>query len=267
VNRLSLKVLGRFAVSLLLTLAAAGSRGAEPQHYLRIADEHIIPGYEVLAQATAGLNEQAAVFCTRPDAPALQSLREHFHDAMDAWQSIQDIRFGPVEFLMRNYRYELWPDKRGTVGKHLRRLLAARDPAALEPERFAVGSVAEQGFSALERLLFGPHVSPEEFATGENGRYRCAVVRAITRNLAQMSSGLLHDWTRGEAPHRDYFATAARGNAYYEDDQELSARLLNSVHTQLQVVVDQKLDRPLGGSPERAGPNPGAVSAHCATSA
>jgi len=243
-----------FGVSLLLALVAAGARGAEPPNYPRIADEHIIPAYEVLAQATAGLNEQATAFCTRPDAAALRSLREHFHDAMDAWQSIQHIRFGPVEFLMRNYRYELWPDKRGTVGKHLRRLLAAQDPAALDPERFAAGSVAVQGFSALERLLFGPDVSPGAFATGEGARYRCAVVQAITGNLAHMSTGLLHDWTQGEESHRNYFATAARGNAYYEDDRDLSARLLNSLYTQLQVAVDQKLDLPLGESPEQARP-------------
>lgn len=125
-----------------------GATLAGPSHHLRVADEHIIPAYEALAQATAGLREMASSFCDGPDTAALLRLREGFHAAMDAWQSSQHIRFGPVEFLMRNHRYELWPDKRGAVGKHLRRLLAAQDWAALEPERFAAGSVAVRGLRA-----------------------------------------------------------------------------------------------------------------------
>ncbi len=175
VNRFLMKTLGRIATCVLRIYAAASSAETQPQHILRVADEHILPAFQARAQTTAALSKQATVFCEQPDAAALQGLHERFHGAMDAWQSIQHIRFGPVGTLMRSYRYQFWPDKRGTVGKHLRRLLAAEDENALKPERFASASVAIQGFSA--------DVSTSDFSVGEQGRYRCAVVQVIIDNL------------------------------------------------------------------------------------
>ena len=49
-------------------------------------------------------------------------------------------------------------------------------------------------------------------------------------------------------------ATAAEGNDYFESDREVSARLLNDLHTQLQVIVDLKLLRPLGEGMDSARP-------------
>jgi predicted lipoprotein len=241
------------AAGLLLALSQQGASAADDRAYnLRTADEHIIPGYRELARTTSAFDQQAATFCETPTHKNLEAVRESFHTTMDAWQSIQHIRFGPVELLLRSYRYQMWPDKRGTVAKHLRRVLASSDPVDLEPERFAKGSVAVQGLSAAERLLFGSDASSVDFGQDAPGRRRCAVLRAIAQNLSRMSAEIVAEWTQGPESHRTYLATAAQGNAYYQDDRELSARLLNNLHTQLQRIGDQKLGLPLGESLERA---------------
>jgi predicted lipoprotein len=241
------------AAALLLAAAGGTASAADDKVYnLRTADEHIIPGYQALARSTSDLDRRAATFCEAPTGGGLAALRESFHQAMDAWQSIQHIRFGPVELLLRSYRYQMWPDKRGTVAKHLRRLLASKNRSDLEAGRFAKGSVAVQGLSAAERLLFGSQVSSADFGQDAQGRRRCAILRAIGHNLSLMSAEIVAEWTEGSEAHRAYLATASQGNAYYRDDREPGAKLLNNLNTELERIADQKLGRPLGESLRRA---------------
>lgn len=243
-------------LSLLLLLGVTGPAVAisNTERHLQVADQHIVPAYTALAESTAALDEAARSFCSRPGPEGLESLRSRYGEAMDTWQAVQHVRFGPIDYLMRYHRFEFWPDKRGTVGKHLGRLFASQDLSALEPENFGTGSVALQGSSALERLLFGTEVAPSQFAGGDEQRFRCALLQAITGNLARMSSGVVVDWVEGEGAYRDYFETASMGNAYYADSRELDSALLNTLYTQMQVIVEQKLDRPLGESAARPFP-------------
>ncbi len=226
----------------------------DTQTLLQIADRHIIPAYNELAISTASLQDRAKAFCKAPAEKTLKAMHNAFHQAMDDWQIIQHIRFGPVEHLVRRSRFQLWPDKRGVVGKHLAKLLASADLSALESQRFAKSSVAVQGFSALERLLFDARTPISQFNTSGSGRFRCAVIKAITHNLAHMAAGIQADWVSNNKNqgYRQYFATAVVGNEYYESTREVLSNILNNLHTQLQFIVEQKLDRPLGSSITRA---------------
>lgn len=231
-------------LTLWLLASPAFATPSDTELNLAVTDQHIIPAYQTLANQTKSLRAKADTFCAAPAPSTFQPLHSAFKDALNAYQGVQHIRFGPIKFLLREHRYQLWPDKRSTVSKHLARLLAAKDPGALEPESFAQGSVAVQGFSALERLLFGK-AQLSDFS-GDAGVYRCQVLRAIAGNLADMSANLLLDWSAGAEPHRQLIATAEDGNLYYEEAGEISANLLNNLYTQLQFIVDSKLDRPLG---------------------
>lgn len=214
---------------------------------LQIVDRHIIPAYHNLASATRQLNEQAGQFCGQADTAGYSRLREEFHNAMDAWQAIQHIRSGPVEFLQRYNRFELWPDKRNSVNKHLAQLLQEKNPSALEPVQFSRGSIAIQGFSALEVLLFD-YTAAEYAAKTDDTQYRCAVIKAITANLADMATGIRQQWTAGDNAYRNFIATADSSNDFYESSRAVSTTFLNHLHTGLQASVDQKLDMPLGAA-------------------
>lgn len=213
---------------------------------LAVADRHIVPAYQRLSARAAHLDGIAKSACGE-GVLDLPNLQQAYSDAFLAWQGVQHIRFGPIQVLNRSYRFQLWPDKRGSVGKHLRKLLAGADQAKLDSETFTAGSVAVQGFSALERLLY------DEFAETkpDNVTWRCDVVRAITHNLMQMSSALVGEWRDGSDAHRLFLADASRGNSYYESADEVSGNLLNSLHTQLELIVTQKLGRPLGKGPDK----------------
>lgn len=232
---------------LLIGLFAGGADAADaPDPNLTAVDQWLLPGYRLLAERTAQLNADAQELCDSPGSAPAAKLRVSFARAFAAWQRVQLIRFGPVEFQLRANRFELWPDKRGSVGRHLNRLLASQDPALLADGPFRSGSVAVQGFSALERLLFvDPPLQPIDLATAE-GRFRCRVVETISANLATMAAGIVDDWTVGTAAFRDLIATAADGNAFFESRAEVSSKLLNGLHTELQLMVEQKLGQPLG---------------------
>lgn len=215
---------------------------------------HVVPRYEALVAATAALEESAAGFCDAPDPAALAGLREAFHGAMDAWMGIQHIRFGPVELFLRYDRYAFWPDKRNAIGRQLDALLAAADPAALEPRAFGRGSVAPQGFTALERLLFAADAEAKLVEAAADQAYRCALVGTIAANLARMSAETLSEWREGERPFADVIATAGEDNTHYRDAREATLDFFKALHGPLQQVADLKLSRPLGSALDKAKP-------------
>ena len=240
------------ALTIVLTLvgAATANGGDIDRFNLAAVDAQIVPGYQALAKTSATLDTAARKACDAAE-PDTRSLKQPFADSFLAWQAVQQVRFGPILAFNRGFRYQLWPDKRGTVGKHLRQLLAKPDPSRIEAKTFAGGSVALQGFGALERLLF----DTTDLRNTDEAVWRCAVIMAITTNLRAMSQEMLDEWQAGPDAHRALIATANRGNAYYQNAEEVSANLLNGLHTQLELMVTKKLDRPLGGKramPKRA---------------
>ncbi|WP_316365279.1 imelysin family protein [Candidatus Thiodiazotropha sp. CDECU1] len=236
--------------ALLGLLLSSNSRGADTGWQAAnrvILDQHLLPRYERLAESGRMLSRRATRFCKAPDLQALEQLRGAYHAAMDDWMGIQHMRFGPVEMYLRYNRYQLWPDKHGTGAKQLRQLLAKQDRGILLPDRFPHISVAVQGFTSLERLLFPAELQLAEFTSGDTASYRCELVMAIARNIAHMSSGVVEDWLPGDVAYADLVLGAEQGNDYFESSEEVSSRLLNNLHTQLQVIVDNKLLRPMKG--------------------
>ncbi|MCB1800515.1 MAG: imelysin family protein [Gammaproteobacteria bacterium] len=225
--------------SIMLALLAGY---AQAYDFRAIADDHVVPAYRNLASHTGELDGVASGYCGAPSSAAMQPLRQVFRDAFLAWQGAQHLRFGPVQFLSREHRFALWPDKRGTVSKHLRRLL--EDPA-LQAADFDISqkSVAVQGFSALEQLLFDD-VPPDANT--------CRVITAIAANLHVMADGLVNDWTAGDEAYLRYFTEPGPGNLIFDSDAALAGQLLNSLHTELELIETQKLARPLGDDISRA---------------
>lgn len=246
---------------------------------LELVDQHVIPRYRQLSDATRQLEQHARQFCAAgPDTVQAEreALEQGWHQATDAWQAVQHIRFGPVELFMRSMRFSFWPDPRNTVGRQLDALLATADPAALDPQAFARGTIAVQGFPALERLLTADEPLGAEAGaraskdTTDAARYRCAVLVAITHNLSSMASDTLAGWLDGEGTaasggsaasaahslpaYRQVIADAAAEGGHYHLDREATQDFFKSLNTALELIADHKLARPLGPSLQAARP-------------
>lgn len=229
-----------------------------------IVEGHIVPRYRLLAQSTAALDAQLQRLCSGPTEVVLDLVRSRFVSALEAWSGVSHIRFGPMETDQRWYRMQFWPDKRGTGPRQLRQLLADQDTSILGTQGLAPQSVAVQGLSALEMLLFpADEVTVTDFGTADAPSYRCLLAAAIGRNLAEMAAAVQSEWTQGERPYRDLLLDPQRAGGPSEnpvgpqltDSRAVSTELLRSLNAAAQVIVELKLSEPLGPNPEAAHPH------------
>ena len=209
-----------------------------------VAHVHILPGYENLTAQTKKLDISANNYCQNSNQTNLNQLRLASKEAFLSWQRVQHIRFGPVQGLSREYRYQFWPDKRGIVNKQLKQLLG--DPA-LNTDHFDISqkSVAVQGFSALEQLIF---------SAKQIDNNRCTLILAITSNLHTMSERVLQGWKGGPNSFLKTFLNPGSDNLFFANESELASRLLNSLYTQLEFIITQKLSLPLGKNIDKSRP-------------
>ena len=221
-------------LALILTLLAGPALADFPE----TVQDHILPGYQAFADATAALSAKATQDCT---APALQP---EFHAAYDAWVGVQHLRFGPVEQDGLGLSIAFWPDPKGSGAKAQMGLLIG-DPAALTPESFADQSVAARGLTGLERLLYPKAPLPAD---------PCALIRATAADLAHTAALIRDLWVDGYA---DVMLTAGEaGNTSFLTRSEARQVLFTQIATGLEFAKDQRLGRPLGTfekpHPERA---------------
>ena len=189
---------------------------------------HIVPRYQKLEAATRDLSQTIVDDCengTLGDA----GTKAAFKSALVAWHSIQHIRFGPVMVDDRHYKFEYWPDKHGQGARQLRKLLAGGVANIPSAARIGDGSVAIQGFPALERII--------DDTTNDN-KTRCALAVSISANLKVMSAATARGWTLWQ------FGPASDGG-------QVLARQLSD---QLGLMAELKLARPLGENLETVRP-------------
>ena len=215
-----------------------------------LAKNHVLPRYQVFANETIKLDNSAKKFCLAPDSASLTELREVFHSAADAWIRVEHINFGPVEENLRLYRINFWPDKHNTGSKHLARTLKSKDKTMLEPNKFSLNSVALQGFPALERLLFSK--SDELFKGDDSGKFRCNLIKAISRNLREIANSLLVEWLEENSTYINKDSYQKNSNNF--EEKENFQNFFASLYGILRRIHDLKLHRPLGETPETSKP-------------
>ena len=110
--------------------------------------------YEKLKVEAGKLNKVVANFCSVSGEATITNVRQQLVSTVRSWARVEHILFGPVTESMQRYRIYYWPDRRNMLTKQLNRFLGAADYKALDQIAFAKGSVALQGLSALERLLY-----------------------------------------------------------------------------------------------------------------
>jgi len=211
--------------------------------------DHIIPRYEHLASAGAGLEAAAAAYCQDRTAQNFTGLDNAFRDYWMTWAGIRHIQFGPVQIENRGFRIQFWPDFRNKIGKQLSRVLAAKNSTALEKTTFAKTSIAVQGLPALERLL----VDGQEGFAGSNGSFKCALTETIASNLATIAKGMAADWNPVDG-YAHTVTTAGTGDSPYAEAYEVPVELLQSLLGELEASHDVRLGRPLGSEADKARP-------------
>lgn len=237
------------ALTVFLLLVAIPGHAVEAGAYAALnkaaIEKHILPRYDALVTATAGLKDAAKSYCAAPTTQPLADLQAAFGATMDAWQDIQHVRFGPIDWFFRSQRFAFWPDPRNTIGKQMAELLAKHQSGAVDPDLLAKGSVATQGLPALERLIFGEDAN--KLKSGADSAYRCKYVEAIATNLAQMARETQAAWRQGgDKAFAAVMQDTARSDAPYRESQEATLELFKALYLAVELAADRKLARPLG---------------------
>ncbi len=162
-------------------------------------DLHIRPAYEQFAGTADLLKTDVAALCKTPGADALATGRRSFEAAARGYFALLPVRVGPILEGNRQERLAFWPDPRGLGLKQVNTVLAAKDPAATDPATLAEKSVAVQGLTALEYLLYG---DGSDTLTGPDGAYRCAYAAAAAANVDRIARELDTAWAEGGAATR-----------------------------------------------------------------
>ena len=226
-------ILRRLLAATCLTSALAGPVAAD---VVDVVQDHALPGYHRLTNATAAL---AAI-----DDCAVDPLRAAWNEAFDAWLDVAHLRLGPVEDDGRVLAIAFWPDPKGIGARQMTQLLKDADAAALTPDHVAELSVAVRGLFGMERLLYADPPLPDAYA--------CALTHALADDLARMASEIERGWQEGFAAA---LTSPAAGQRYLNDTETRQA-LMTALITGIEFNADTRVGRPLGTfdkpHPERA---------------
>lgn len=240
--------LNRLAAGAVLSLLAA-TASAQPntnwtEVNLAVTDAHVIPSYKAFAARADELNAAASGFCASPGADNFSALQGSFHRAMDGWQGVQHIQFGPITYFNWNFRIQFWPDDNGTGARQLGALIAAKDAAVLADDAFDRQSVGVQGFQALENLLF----DDTSLADLQADPYRCQVVQTIAANIAEIASGVASRWSD------EFRATVASADdrGFFESSEDATIDFLKALVEPVRAIQQNKLEAVLGDTPAAA---------------
>lgn len=245
------------ALAVVAALAATPARAADTTTYATLnraaVENHILPRYDALVPATAALDAAAKDYCAAPASKPIEPLQAAFNATMDAWQDIQHVRFGPIDWFFRSQRFAFWPDPRNTIGKQMAELLSRHQAGSVDVDLLAKGSVATQGLPALERLIYGEDAN--KLKNGADSAYRCKYVEAIATNLSRIAQETKAAWREGgDKAFKTVMLDTKAVDAPYREEQEATLELFKALYLAVELASDHKLARPLGASAVDARP-------------
>lgn len=240
-----LRLLTRVAVVVLAAVAATPAQAFDHESVARRAlERHIVPGYERLVTAAAAQAAALASVCDQPEAHHLQAARSAFKNALMAWGRIEHIRFGPIAEQNRHDALIFWPDPRGIARRQIGRVLAQQEADALSPRALASKSVAVQGFSALDAVLFGSG-SDAIGGSAPAGRFRCGYARALAVNIETVARATLGGWA-DPAGFAGLWLNPAVTNPAFLTAKETTHASVQAYLTGLKQARNVRLGGPLG---------------------
>jgi len=224
---------------------AAPSQSTWAELNQSIIHSHVMPRYEQLGEESQKLAYATKALCSEETAAEqapkrLSEAQDAYRNAMNAWQGIQHIQFGPITLLMRNFSLQYWPDKKNTGARQLRQALTTPEPV-YDTEFFHAASVSIKGFPALERLLFASTAATSLTPNTTDCQLAVGIADHINWNVASV-----HDEWESEAE-----AMAVVGEEEnYESHSDAATAFMKSLVEPLEVIRDTKLLAPLGDTPE-----------------
>lgn len=169
------------------TLTACQHQPSQDAGLQALADQHLSfmrVQADLLEKELTQLQQASHDYChVDASATALASLSQQWRSSFAAWSAHQGQSGGPLDAEGLSYAFQFWPDKKDTVGKQVRRELAAVATGETAPDRGVVTTL-----SAVEYLL----------ESDLNAKQRCLLLPAISDTLAANGQQLQVAWHNPE---------------------------------------------------------------------
>jgi len=228
--------------------------GAEPgrlEIVRRAIEFHIRPGFERFSNEAELAQADMDALCAAPSPAALENARRRFASLVSAWARIEFLRFGPLVDDNRADRIHFWPDRRGIGLRQVQRILAKQDVSAIGVQTLYGKSVAVQGLTALEFVLFGTGADSLDADTGDP--FRCRYGATVAANLARISADLETAWN-DEAGYSATLLKPGEDNQAYRTEDEALGEIVNVMVHGFETLRDIKLQPVLGETVKKAAP-------------
>ncbi|MEZ2131995.1 MULTISPECIES: imelysin family protein [unclassified Sinorhizobium] len=211
---------------------------AVPAVIQRAIDEVIRPGYRNMQQSAARLTTAMKDLCDGGTEQTLERAKTAFDDTIRYWSIIEIVQTGPV---MDDNRFEhilFYPDRKGVGLKQVQALIAKADEKDTTIDAIAAKSVALQGLTALEYVLYGS--GSESLITEKNG-FRCRYGAAVAGNIQREAGKIVAAWEKPDGVQASW-KHPGPDSADFMDNREAVTALLGILVHGAENVRDQRLE-------------------------
>ncbi len=227
-SRLLAAILAIAALQLAASGANAQRSGGFDHEGLakQMLEAHIRPGYETFAGAAMALKSSLEAGCKQRDPKSGDAAKAAFRDTVLAWSRVEHLRFGPAIDGNRFERVVFWPDRQKIGERQVAQILTKKDEAALVVADLHAKSVAVQGLTALEVMLYAKSTG-DILADTPEAKFACGYATAIAGNLAAIARDIAAEWADG-GRFAEIWLKPGEQNPLYKDSNGPTFQLLNA---------------------------------------
>ncbi|MFV1873337.1 MAG: imelysin family protein [Oleiphilus sp.] len=215
---------------------------AQPEYQLvkAVLLESILPKHQDLEEKLNLLQQEMQRFCIDPTAHGLTSLQQVWLTAMQSWSALSVYNFGPIDDTNAAWRFQFWPDPLNYVHRKFKSRLNGYN-TAISQQELAQASVAIQGLSGLEYLLFDPATQAPGFYSPFSAS--CQILQATAANLVKEGEQLNLAW---QTRYRHAWLSPPSEAGPAEKHKRYLEDIINGMLSSLILLKDKKLAAPLG---------------------
>ncbi|QND40788.1 hypothetical protein HB771_26715 [Rhizobium leguminosarum bv. viciae] len=236
---LTLIGLATSAAAQTTTPPAGLNEDAVPAVMQRAVDEVIRPGYRNMQQSAARLTTAMKDLCADGTQQTLDKAKSTFDDTIRYWSIIEIVQTGPV---IRDNLFEhilFYPDRKGVGLKQVQALITKADPNDATVDAIAGKSVALQGLTALEYVLYG---NGSDDLVGQKGSFRCLYGQSGRRQYPTRSRRSRRRREKPDGVQASWKHPGPQSNDFMDNKEAVTALLGILVHG-AENVRDQRLEQ------------------------
>lgn len=235
--------ISRISLSLTFCFLAACGKAPEQQLLDATGSEALLPLHEKFLAESLSLSQSTSAFCAQSarSAEDLAALRNRWVAAMNGWEGIQSIQFGPITEDNQAWKVQFWPDRKNLIARKTEQFVNGDEAITLPA--LQESSVVIQGLSAMEYLLYD---KPAAKLTGDDAQGYCDHLNAAASNLQQVADFLHAGWHPSGKNYLGTWQSPGPDNLNYPDQNAAIGALIETIVYGLERIKRDKLQRPLG---------------------